>query len=369
MSLFLGCSDGSLDELEASDTSNLANTPIQYTECSTFNDGACINPDEEVTLFNTYAYYTKSSDTWTLNIHGWIYEPDYSIVTRNVFVKLIEAVVGTITTEPNFLDERIAPFLVDNEGDEKIIVSMVNETFTLKESESTGLFTGEITLSNEQVKAFSSNNQLTYTLIMPKEDKRVFRGTVSLIEPNGTMIVSDIDDTIKVTEVYLGNTKIIDNTFLQTPKVAQGMQTLYQKLQNENDNTTFHYVSGSPWQLYTFVQDFVTNNTFANGTFHLKELRLNPLSSTLYNFLDTDSTYVHKIDTITQMMKDFPAKQFILIGDSGEKDVEVYGDLYKEYASQIKAIYIRNVTDETQNNARMKSAYGQYASSVILIEP
>jgi len=341
---------------------------VHFTECSSLNDGACVDSDEEVTLFNSYAYYDKDKEEWTLQIQGWIYEPDYSSEERSLFITLIEAVVGSIQSEPSFLDERISPFLVDNEGNEKIIIKLGERTYSLNKSNDAGQFSDEITLSNEEVQVLSMNNILTYSLVLPKEDTRNFQGHVFLLKDEGTMIISDIDDTIKISEVYLGNEKIIDNTFLQTPLVADSMQALYQQLQTDNSNVTFHYLSGSPWQLYNFVHTFVVENTFSEGTFHLKELRVNPLSSSLYNFLDSDSTYNHKVETLTQMMQNFPQKQFILIGDSGEKDPEVYGYIQANYPSQVKSIYIRNVTNETSNSTRMKEAFGSYSPNVTLID-
>jgi len=363
---FLGCSP-SETKAPLAVVDKIVKPKVNYTYCSSFDDGACVNEDEEVTLFNTYAYYDASTEQWVAEIKGWIYETDYLAVERFTFVSLIEGVVGSIDEEPSFFEERISPFLADNESDEDIIVTIGDTTYNIKSSNSVGHFFDTINISQKDVQNLREDNILEYTIVMPEDDTRIFKGKIFLLDDNGTMIISDIDDTIKITEVYLGNEKVIENTFLQSAKVAPKMQELYQKLESENSDVSFHYVSGSPWELYNVIVKFLKENSFKEGTLHLKELSLNPFSSGLYDFLDKESTYNHKVETISLMMQNFPNKKFILIGDSGEKDPEVYGYLLENYKNQIKSIYIRNVTDETLDNSRMKNAFGEYAPNVVLI--
>ena len=350
----------------------LANAGGEYhTWCLPWDDGSCINLDEDVTLLDSNAYYDANEDNWKLNIKGWIYEKD--LLTREAkylaFVALLAATTGPIEQEPPFLRERAYPFLVDNKGYERIVVLINGKKYKMHASTGNGIFTGVITLSNKDVAALkNANNYINYKLATSYWDRRLFSGKVKVVEPSGMMIISDIDDTIKVSEVYLGTTELIRNTFLKEVEIANGMQTLYTKLYDENINTTFHYVSGSPLQLYDFLHNLVVDNGFKEGSLHLKNLRLNPLSAELYDFIDPDSTYVHKLATISNMMEKNPNKIFILIGDTGEKDPDVYGKLLELYPTQIKAIYLRNVTGETVDNGRMLDIFGDYASEVTLIE-
>ncbi len=363
--LIVGCSEETPKQLApipsgVSDTSN-------YTECSLFDDGACVNDDEVVTLFNSYAYFDESTQKWDAQIKGWIYEPDYLAAERSAFMLLIESVVGTIDKEPSFFEERIDPFLADNESDEAIFIEIGTKSYEIKNSNSVGHFFDNISIDDEDVKALAVDNILSYKIVMPKADSRVFEGKIYLLDDNGTMLISDVDDTLKITEVYLGNEKIIEHTFLQEFEVTPKMQELYKKLQSENENLSFHYVSGSPWELYGNIKKFLAKNGFEEGTLHLKELSINPFSSGLYDFLDKDSTYNHKVETISLMIQNFPHKRFILVGDSGEKDPEVYGYLLENYKAQIKSVYIRNVTGETLDNERMKAAFGKNVGNIVLI--
>ncbi len=360
--VFLACGNSEVEGTTAIEDN------LEYAQCDINRDSSCINLDEELTLFNSYAYFNKDKNKYRVRIKGWVYEPSTSFITRSIFVNLLELIIGNIDKEPYFFDDRIKPFLVDNLPDEEVIIKIASSTFTLKPSLDTGLFEDDVYLSLEEVSSIiGSDNSLPYRVLLPNGDRRIFSGKAFLLDEKGVMIVSDIDDTIKISEVTKGTKTLLTNTFLKEPLAADGMLSLYQQLASENYDVSFHYVSGSPWQLYNFVHQFVKDNGFEDGAFYLKKLRVNPLSPDLYNFVDKNSTYVHKIESITSMMQDFPTKEFILIGDSGEKDPEVYGYLQEQYPEQVKSIYIRNITNETQNNSRMSEVFGEYADKVILI--
>ena len=53
-------------------------------------------------------------------------------------------------------------------------------------------------------------------------------------------------------------------------------------------------------------------------------------------------------------MRAFPKRRFILIGDSGEHDPEIYAQVAREYSAQVVAIFIRNVTGERIDSARFQ---------------
>jgi phosphatidate phosphatase APP1 len=66
---------------------------------------------------------------------------------------------------------------------------------------------------------------------------------------------------------------------------------------------------------------------------------------TLFNFFQ--SSAAHKIKTISWLITTFPQRQFILVGDSGEQDPEIYAQLAQQYPQQIAYILIREVTQES----------------------
>jgi phosphatidate phosphatase APP1 len=52
----------------------------------------------------------------------------------------------------------------------------------------------------------------------------------------------------------------------------------------------------------------------------------------------------HKLDVIRTLLATYPELPFILIGDSGEKDPEIYRKVVREHPDRIRAIYIRDVS-------------------------
>jgi phosphatidate phosphatase APP1 len=51
----------------------------------------------------------------------------------------------------------------------------------------------------------------------------------------------------------------------------------------------------------------------------------------------------HKKNNIKMILDSFPHLPFVLIGDSGERDPEIYSEVVKEYPTRIRAIYIRSI--------------------------
>lgn len=147
-----------------------------------------------------------------------------------------------------------------------------------------------------------------------------------------TLIVSDVDDTIKITDV-LGKTSTLVFNGLFRSKAFSGMSELYQSM-NKAD-TTFFYVSGSPRIIKFRVQEFLEDNQFPGNK-----------NTILKNNTDSD-TLNFKISAIRGLIASETPDQVILIGDDTEHDPEVYNTISKEYPGLVKATYIRSV----QNSA------------------
>ena len=70
-----------------------------------------------------------------------------------------------------------------------------------------------------------------------------------------------------------------------------------------------------------------------------------------------DDPTEYKPAVIEPVMKSFPRRRFILVGDSGEKDPEVYGDLARKYPEQVLHIFIRAVNGESPDAERFRTAF------------
>lgn len=160
---------------------------------------------------------------------------------------------------------------------------------------------------------------------------------VRIIEPKGISLVSDIDDTIKHSAISSGAKEIFRNTFIRNlgDLTIGGIKEWYAKLYSMGVN--FHYVSNSPWQLYPLLRSFFGLAGLPPGSFHLKAY-----TGMLQGIFEPAAE--RKRGSLERIFHDFPERKFILIGDSGEADLEVYTDTVLENPGRVLAIFIRDVT-------------------------
>ena len=134
------------------------------------------------------------------------------------------------------------------------------------------------------------------------------------------------------------------------------MPALYQSLAARG--AYFHYVSASPWQLWPSLQPFIEAN-YPAGSIAMRHFRLK--DSSLVSFLLKPSVDF-KLDAINTIIKRYPGHRFILIGDSGECDPEIYGEIYRKNPGKIDRIMIRKVTGSNFGEGRLAQAFSQVPS-------
>ncbi|CAI6268564.1 unnamed protein product [Periconia digitata] len=167
--------------------------------------------------------------------------------------------------------------------------------------------------------------------------------TESVVVTNsaGVSVISDIDDTIKHSAISSGAREIFRNAFIRDLEdlTIDGVKDWYNRMAGLG--VTFHYVSNSPWQLYPVISKYFSLAGLPAGSFHLKQY-----SGMLQGIFEPVAE--RKKSTMDKIARDFPDRKFILIGDSGEADLEVYTDFVLENPGRVIAVFIRDVTT-TQN--------------------
>ena len=225
-----------------------------------------------------------------------------------------------------------------------------------------GIITDNINLKNiinmnENTNANTSGLWLslssTTRSIQPLHDLDINKVFLPAISPSGVSVISDIDDTIKVTGV--GQiTSVLRNSLLKSFEPVPYMANIYREWDrnNNNNNVHFHYVSSSPWPMANLLHDWITNpnklyGPFPAGSMHLKAFRLEPfelwgVDTTALNIIKNPTNY--KIQNIVNIFNNFPKRKFILVGDSSEMDLEIYAEISQLFPQQIACVFIRNVT-------------------------
>ncbi|KAI9031917.1 hypothetical protein CLU79DRAFT_730673 [Phycomyces nitens] len=226
-------------------------------------------------------------------------------------------------------------------------------------SENTGFFGGTFEIPAKRVQNWAKQHGLCDPRLLqlrsdpspqPNPTKSNFlptTGLVNLISPSGISIISDIDDTIKDTRVLNGARTVLSNTFFKEPKDVDGMADVYMGWYTQG--ASFHYVSNSPFQLLPMLDRFIHQNQFPPGSIHLRA------DGSLFSRLVKVAGQA-KRDAILSIMSDFPQRQFVLVGDSGEIDLEIYSQIAQENPGRILKIFIRDVTTPFFDHSHSLSA-------------
>ncbi|KAF2190707.1 hypothetical protein K469DRAFT_657234 [Zopfia rhizophila CBS 207.26] len=168
-------------------------------------------------------------------------------------------------------------------------------------------------------------------------DKLSATEEIIITEPRGVSVISDIDDTIKHSAISSGAREIFRNAFIRElgDLTIDGVKEWYNKMAAMG--VKFHYVSNSPWQLFPVISKYFEMAGLPPGSFHLKQY-----SGMLQGIFEPVAE--RKKSTLDKIARDFPERSFILVGDSGEADLEVYTDFVLENPGRVLAVFIRDVT-------------------------
>ncbi len=181
-------------------------------------------------------------------------------------------------------------------------------------------------------------------LLWPEEGTGA-QATGSVIVPTRARfgVVSDLDDTVVRSSVTnfskMVRLTLLNNAHTRLPfeEVASFYRALQQGTGREF-NPIF-YVSNGPWNLYDLLEDFLDVHGVPAGPLFLRDWSPTALRSPA----------AHKLGIIGGLLATYPELPFILIGDSGEKDPEIYHQVVREHPGRILAIYIRDVTTKKRD--------------------
>lgn len=323
---------------------------------------ATIKDDETVILLPTAAHIDPATGVWVVPVHGWVFEVEGGSLWRNGLVLGAASALGLDADagENEFFQRRAWMFLVDNERGKDLEVSVGGEVLSIGRSGANGHAMGTLRIDAAGFPDVVSDGWVEIEAILPAGDPRRFSGGVQLLAPEGVSVISDIDDTIKISEVT-DKQALLANTFLRAFRPAPGMAELYGRW--AASGVAFHYVSSSPWQLFPALDRFLGREGFPRGSFHLKQFRLKD-ESFLNLFQEGEA---HKIPVIESILAAFPGRQFILVGDSGERDPEIYGEIARRYPAQIARILIRDVTGQATRPERLEAAFAGLSANLWIL--
>jgi hypothetical protein len=328
----------------------VASGALQASAQGGFSRSLEVADDEQVAFFPGVARLDRNGKTWLVPVHGRIFEPEHDDLLRDAATKtLIEALdIDDDAAESAVFVERVRPFIADNERGKKLTLYVGKSQHVLPPSAEDGQFQTVLGLPTALVTANSAQGEVGF--FIRAADDRVFGGRALLLEEEGLSVISDIDDTVKISHVT-DKAKLLRATFLEPFEAVPGMAKVYRRW--AKTGARFHFVSSSPWQLYEPLATFFAAEGFPSASFHLKRVRLK--DTTILNMIaDPVDT---KLAAIEPLFRGWPMRRFVLVGDTGERDPEVYGEVARRYPGQVQRIFLRNVTGERPTDERYKNAF------------
>ncbi len=308
--------------------------------------------DEEILFFPTAARLSADRSHWIVPLHAWVFEAEAESLWRRGTLEALSRSFGLEAgaAESAIFRQRARWFLVDNERGKRFGLTLAADGQDLGPSGADGHLRAEIALPRRAASEEAASFWLRYAAVLPPGDPRRFEGEALFASAEGLSVISDIDDTIKISRVT-DRRALLTHTFLKPFEAAPGMAEAYARLAAAGAD--FHYVSSSPWQLFPALRDFMAAAAFPRGSFHLRQFRLKD-ESLLNLFKSSRET---KPPVIDALFAAYPRRRFLLIGDSGEQDPEIYGDIARRHPGRVQHIYIRRVTSESRQAERYRSAF------------
>ncbi|MBW3553069.1 MAG: DUF2183 domain-containing protein [Gemmatimonadetes bacterium] len=176
-------------------------------------------------------------------------------------------------------------------------------------------------------------------LLEPARDSAA--ATVAIPQRARFGVISDLDDTVLRTDarnlIRMAREVLFGNVHTRMP--FPGVGAFYRALHRgvEGETNPIFYVSSSPWNLYDLLSEFLRLHKVPAGPMELRDWGLNSAEILPLGHRD------HKRQAIDAILDTFPDLPFILVGDSGQEDPEIYRDVVHDRPGRILGVYIRSV--------------------------
>lgn len=178
------------------------------------------------------------------------------------------------------------------------------------------------------------------------------------------VVVSDIDDTILQTGVRSKfKWRLIYNSFFKNPwkrKELDQSSSVYQTLVTYSDkgHDPIIYLSNSPWNIFDYITTYLEEQKFPKGIVMLRDIGRQNLKK---RTLQQSNKYI-QLELLLRIFNDL---NFILIGDSGEKDFAIYTSIASEHRGRVAAIFIRDIGSSVIEKIKKHNTQGDVKDDLI----
>jgi phosphatidate phosphatase APP1 len=163
---------------------------------------------------------------------------------------------------------------------------------------------------------------------------------VRVVEPGVKFgVISDIDDTVMVTALprpllAAWNTFVLDE---HARNAVPGMAVLYERLATAHPGSPVFYLSTGAWNVAPTLSRFLSRHLYPAGPLLLTDW--GPTPDRWFR-----SGQEHKRNTLSRLATEFPDVRWLLIGDDGQHDQEIYSEFARAHPENVAAVAIRRLS-------------------------
>jgi phosphatidate phosphatase APP1 len=323
-----------------------------------------LDHEDRVVLFPSLGHLSPGGGEWIVSVHGDVFAAGKVSLGKRVLLKLLQRAMRApqeAFATPLF-QERIARFLAIDRPGRRVAVQIGDEIHALpKRTRRNGHFVAALRIASERAMSLGAQNGAALGCLpfqVCGTAAPLAAGQAYLLPARGLSVISDIDDTLKHSFVGCKRT-LLANTFLRPFETIPGMAAVFRDW--AAGGAAFHYVSSSPWQLYEHLAAHLAGEGFPHGSFHLRSFRLR--DQLLRRVMLTRRS--GKANVIRSILRTFPERRFLLVGDSGELDPEIYGYMGRKFPQQVAGICIRQLGGVCDTRERFEKAFRGLSPSLV----
>ena len=171
-----------------------------------------------------------------------------------------------------------------------------------------GDYDGFVQINDTGLEAGNSTNDIQRMNVYTEGDVNG-NATAYLVPPTGLTVISDIDDILRVTQIYEPKEGLL-NSFARPYVPWMNMPDIYANWSRSLSNFHFHYLTTTPEQVTRNYMDFIYK-TYPGGSFDTRPL----------NFSDVSATLSIRKFLLDKIFETYPHRKFILVADTSNSDV------------------------------------------------
>lgn len=304
--------------------------------------GVAVASDDTVVVFPTLA--ARDGDVWVVPVRVWVGELEPHSLWRRGAVKAIRKLLRPRDgRERQTLEERARLLLADDQRGKRVTVRAGGVEVTLPPTDRAGHAHGTL-----RVPVAGGTDPLALSVVAAGGPRVL--GEARLVPPDGVLVITDVDDTVRVSEVR-DLPRLLRRTMLMPFEPVPGMAALLAAYAGQGAGIA--YVTAMPSQLGGVLATFLGSAGFPPGELALRELADGDRRALRFH----DPPETHKRPVLAGLLARFPRRAIVLVGDSGERDPEIYGELARAHPGRVAAILIREPPGAAMDDARRAQAF------------